>query len=333
MSEKILVFTKNWFGDVIMQTPCFRILKENFPGSRLYLAMPARIQAVVKDNPFVDHVIAFDEKGPERNFFSKLGFVAHLVRERFTRVYLLHRSRTRAGLCRLAQIPARTGYDVKGRKAFLTQAITPSREILHQTDEAVYLLKASGLRVPEEYFCEFYFSDAEALRAERWIEELIPAGAEKIVALNPGANWKPKRWPVEFFAQAADLLAEKGRIAFIITGSGEDIPLAQEIISKAQKAAPVSFCGKTSVGDLGALLTHCDVMITGDSGPMHIASAVGTPVCALFGPTHSAHTGPRGKGPALILEETGDGNATSETLMAALTPEKVVGSIRELGWV
>ncbi len=332
-SEKILVFTKNWFGDVIMQTPCFRILKENFPGSKLIAAMPARTQSVVKNNPFVDGVIPFDEKDADRGFIAKLGFSQRLRKEKFTRAYLLHRSKTRAMLCWMAGIPIRVGYDVKGRKAFLSKSVRVPAEPMHQTDYAVHLLKASGLHVPAEYFSEFYFSDQDAMRAEKWLEEFFPAGTKKVIALNPGANWEPKRWPAEYFARTADLLAGDDPVGFIITGADKDGPLAEKIIRSVHKAKPVSLCGKTTMGELGALLSHCDLMITADSGPMHIASSVGTPVCALFGPTESSDTGPRGKSPLLIMEERMDGKADPQALMRAITPEKVVKAVRELNRV
>lgn len=333
MSEKILVFTKNWFGDVIMQTPCFRILKDNFPQSEIYAAIPAKTQWIVKDNPFINGVLTFDEKEETRSPFAKLAFINKIRKEKFTRVYLFHRSRTRAFIAWAAGIPVRVGYSVKGRGGFLTHPVPDSREPNHQTDYFVGLLKASGLHVPKQYFSEFHFSDYDAQKVEQLWDRIIPAGTKRVIALNPGANWEPKRWPVEYFAEAADLLAQDPRLEIVITGAEKDIPLAEQILKKVRKAKPVSLCGKTSLGELGALFSHCDVVITADSGPMHIASSVGVPVAALFGPTDSANTGPRGKSPALILQERANGNPDPAALMREITPEKVIRSIKEIGWI
>jgi len=333
MNEKILVFTKNWFGDVIMQTPCFRALKENFPDSKIFVAIPNRTQWIVKENPFVDGVLPFHEREEDKGLVAKIRFIARLRKENFTRAYLFHRSRTRAFMCIAGGIPVRVGYAVKGRGYLLTQAIPELEEKMHQTDYWIHLLKASGLHVPEEYFSEFYFSEKDRARIDRLWEEIIPSGTKQVIALNPGANWEPKRWPAEYFAQAADLLSDSGKVAFIITGAEKDIPLADQILKQVRKAKPVSLCGKTSLGELGAFLERCDVMITADSGPMHIASSVGTPVAALFGPTDSAQTAPRGKSPVLIIEEPMNGREDPQGLMRAIQPEKVVQAIRELGWV
>ena len=108
MPEKILVFTKNWFGDVVMQTPVFRILKENFPGARLSAALPAATSEILRNNPFVDEVV------PLKGDWHLFGF------RKFTRAYILHRSRTRAFLTWMAAIPVRVGYATKGRRIFLT---------------------------------------------------------------------------------------------------------------------------------------------------------------------------------------------------------------------
>ncbi|MBI4972068.1 MAG: lipopolysaccharide heptosyltransferase II [Candidatus Omnitrophica bacterium] len=333
MTEKILIFTKNWFGDVIMQTPCFRILKDNFPNAKIYAAMPERTQWIVKDNPFINGVMAFNEKEETRSPLTKLKFIGQLRKEKFTRAYLFHRSRTRAFICWAAGIPVRVGYSVKGRRALLTHPIPDGGEACHQTDYFVGLLKASGLHVPKEYFSEFHFSDQDANKVERLWERMIPAGTKRVIALNPGANWEPKRWPVEYFAETADLLSEDPRAEIVITGAEKDIPLADQILKHVRKAKPISLCGKTSLGELGAFLSHCDVVITADSGPMHIASSVGTPVAAIFGPTDSANTGPRGKSPAIIFQENAAEKSDPQDLMRTITPEKVVRAIKEIGWI
>ena len=301
MSEKILVFTKNWFGDVVMQTPVLRILKENFPGSRLTVALPVNTSEILANNPFVDEVIPLE--GAWHNFSFRY----------FTRAYVLHRSRTQAFLTWIAGIPVRVGYATKGREIFLTQAIPEPRESLHQTDYFVHLLKASGLKTPSESFSEFYFSEEAARRAEQFVPE-----NRGVIALNPGANWEPKRWPEEYFAEFADQLSESNHYSFIITGAGKDIPLAEKIVNTCKKAKPVSLCGKTTMDELGAVFSRCDCVITGDSGPMHIASSVGARVIALFGPTDSRSTAPRGKGKTRIL---------SESTMQAIRPEQVVKAV------
>jgi len=319
--EKICVFTKNWIGDLIMQTPCFRILKENFPNVLLVAVVPENSTWITKNNPFIDEVIIFNEK-KQKGIIQKIKFVLTLKKHNFSKVFLLHRSKTRAFLCLLAGIPERFGYNTKGRAAFLTKAIKESKQPQHQTDYFVELLKQSGLDIPKEYFCEFYPTEEEiVLTEELWKNEGLNSGV-KAVALNPGANWAPKRWSPDYFAELADRCHEEYGFQVIITGSESDQVLAEQIIDKAQVAKPVSLCGKTNFGVLGACFERCSLVVSADSGPMHIASSVGTPVFALFGPTKSWNTASRGKGKTVVMQAEQDD-------MNNLKPEEVFKRIKE----
>ncbi len=338
MKEKILVFTKNWFGDVIMQTPCFKILKENFPQSSIHAAIPDMTRWILKSNPYIDGTISLDEREETRSPAAKLKFVMRIKEQRFTRAYLLHRSRTRAFLSFAAGIPIRVGYASKGRGYFLTVPVSEPKEPMHQSDYFVELLRQSGLNVPEKFYSEFHFSDQDRFRAEELWNQIIPSEIKRVVVLNPGANWEPKRWPAEYFGELADILAEDERMAFVITGAEKDKPLAEKIIQSAKKARVQNLCGRTSLGELGAFLSQVDLVVTADSGPMHIASSVGAPVVALFGPTDSGNTGPRGNGPVLIMQENRNGHDGSsqqspEELMRSIQPETVTKAVKDLGWI
>jgi ADP-heptose:LPS heptosyltransferase len=124
-----------------------------------------------------------------------------------------------------------------------------------------------------------------------------------LVALNPGGNWVPKRWPKEFWAELADkLIAEMGA-KVIITGSVSDVTLAHEIKS-LMREKPVLACGALNIKQLGALCKRLDVFVTADTGPLHIANAVGTKkIIALFGPTSRHITGPFPDKNVVILQK------------------------------
>ena len=122
---------------------------------------------------------------------------------------------------------------------------------------------------------------------------LVEAGCDlnaPLVAVNVGATRPQKRWFAESFAETLDLL---GDVQSVLVGAGEhDEAIADEVLRRVQKAAPVNLVGRTSVKQLAAVLSRCDLLLSADSGPMHLATAVGTPTVALFGSTDPAATGP-----------------------------------------
>ena len=149
-----------------------------------------------------------------------------------------------------------------------------------------------------------------------------------LVALNPGGNRANKRWPAHRFAELADLLLERYGCSFIITGHRQDDALASDIMHAAKRAKPVSLCGDTHLGELGAVFSRCKLVISGDSGPLHIAAGVGTNVIALFGPTDPRLTGPIGRGKNIVIRADGEGREPS---MLAIEPRRVLEVVEREG--
>ncbi len=323
--RKVLVFTKNWIGDVIMQTPCFKLIKENDPNCEIVCIVPPVCQWVLDHTPYVDRIIVFNEK-LNRGFKEKISLILQLRKEKFDKVYILHPSKTRAFWCVLAGIKERVAYMSKQRRMFLTHAIEQPKNPPHQTDYFVNLLRADGLEIPKNYYCEFVPTREENDVIQKKLEEKNFSTNKSFVVLNSGANWEPKRWSTSYFAELADLIYEKYQLPIVIIGSKSDVVLAESIIKHTKKADPVSFAGETDLGQLGALLSKARFVVTCDTGPMHMAGAVGTDVVALFGPTDYKDTAPRGSGNTLIIQaESG--------MMDDLTPVGVLERIEGEGWL
>ena len=298
---KILISTKNWLGDVIFETPAIRVIKRNFPDSEIVCATVPRCEEIVKRNPCVNRVVIFDERSTHKSFGAKLKFVSWLRREKFDKVFLLHRSFTRAFLAFLGGARERVGYATKGRGLILTKSIPDDREDKHRVYYFLDLLKKAGLRVDVDPYCEFLFSQEDDNRACRLLSDK-GLDLSRLVALNPGGNRANKRWPFYHFARLADLLAERYKCSLVITGSSQDDALATDMIHATRRAKPVSLCGDTGLGDLGAVFSRCRLVISGDSGPLHIAAGVGANVLALFGPTDPRLFGPMGKGKNIVIK-------------------------------
>ncbi|MDD5085641.1 MAG: lipopolysaccharide heptosyltransferase II [Candidatus Omnitrophica bacterium] len=335
--SKILVFTKNWLGDVMFETPAIHEIKRNFPSARLVVVTAERCREIAERNPYVDKVITFDEKKSHRNLIKRFAFAYELRRENFTHAFLFHRSFTRAFLCSLAGIHAKYGYATKGRGWLLSHGAEDKKEPKHHMDYFLDLLRHSGFKVSDENACEFYFTKRDREAAGRLLEEM-EIDTPNIVAIHPGANTSAKRWPPECFAQLADLLAERYHSTCVVTGTKADEALFRAIQTKVRISSPVSLCGRTGLGSLGAFFSMCRLVISGDTGPLHIAAGVGTNVLALFGPTSPAVTGPRGRGRCVVLErrpsECGpapcDQTKCKEPIcLAGLKPEEVFKTIEK----
>ena len=301
----ILVFTKNWLGDVIFETPAIRTIKENFPESRLITVTPKRCVEVLEANPYVSKVIPFDEK-EDRGIFARFGLIQRLRKFKFDQAYLFHRSSTRAWIAYFAGAKERIGYDTKGRGLLLTKAVPEPESPIHDVQYFMGLLQAAGLRVEGDYAYEFFYSKEDERRIEKLLVE-HGLDSSRLVAINPGANWLPKRWPPEYFRELAHRIIERFHLQIVLTGSAEDQPVAEMILNHGGPYSMTSLCGKTTVRELGALYAKCRLLISNDTGPLHIGSGVGTNVVGIFGPTAPLETAPLGRGRNVIIHYAPDG--------------------------
>ncbi len=291
-TKRILIFNVNWLGDVLFSTATLRNIRCNYPDSFIACVIPSRCYPILKGNPHLDEIIIFDEKERQRSTLAKLRFVQLLKSKKFDVVFLLHRSFTRALICRLAGIPERIGYYTKKRGFLLTKRIAPlSKDALHRIDYYLNIIEKAGLRVEDRY-PEFFISGKDINFVDGFLDKNSIHKDDFLVAINPGGNWLPKRWPSDYWAILADKLISEFNALVIITGAHQDLSLALTI-KELMKEKPIIASGVFNLKQLGALCKRIDLFITADTGPLHIANAVGTKrIIALFGPTSPEITGP-----------------------------------------
>jgi lipopolysaccharide heptosyltransferase II len=289
--KRILIFNVNWLGDVLFTTAAIRALRKQYPDSHIACVAPERCREILELNPHINEIISFDERKTNKSIPSKIEFVYELKKKNFDVVFLFHRSFTRLFLVWLAGIKRRVGYDRKKLSFLLTDKIPPvDRDSLHRVDYFLNLVRpfCEG-ELDRSYALKVSNSDSEYIK--RLLKENQIEEKDQLIILNPGANWVFKRWPVEHFAKLSDLLQDKFKIKIIISGSDKDIDLAEQIKSLSKKKITI-FTGKTNLKQLAALFKMSKLVVSADSGPMHIAIAVGTRTVSLFGPTSSKITGP-----------------------------------------
>ncbi|MFA5320128.1 MAG: lipopolysaccharide heptosyltransferase II [Candidatus Omnitrophota bacterium] len=293
---KIALFNVNWLGDVLFSTAVIANLSRIFPESGISCILPPRCFPVLQGNPHVERLIAFDEKGAQFGIAGKMRFLKELSSAGFDSVFLLHRSFSRALLCRFSGIPRRIGYYTAKRGFLLTcapQALDPLK--VHRIDYYLGVLEGAGFPVSVRD-PELFILPEEERAAGLFFEENGVKPGELMVGINPGGNWMPKRWPVEYWKLLAGMLAREAGCRIVITGGERDIPLAREIASGVRAGLPpVIACGRSGIRQFAAVSLKLDLFISADSGPLHIANCAGGKgrIIALFGPTDPLLTGPR----------------------------------------
>ena len=318
--RRILVRGVNWLGDAVMTTPALLRLREKFPGAHIALLAPEKLRELWLHHPAVDEIISFaaDE--------TVLAVAKKLRAEKFDLALVLPNSPRSAIEALLAGIPQRVGYGRPWRNFFLTQAIAPRagavkmrkrtaaeiRQLVatdmnrrnddhaftsaatasHQIHEYLHLVAALGANAePHAPQLAVTPKEIDAARNKFGLNKI----AAPIFGLNPGAEYGPaKRWPVEKFIAAAKEIQQRTNCVWILFGGKSDAVITSQIESAIGNppAAVFNLAGKTSLSELMALLKLCRVILTNDTGPMHVAAALGTPVVVPFGSTSPELTGP-----------------------------------------
>jgi lipopolysaccharide heptosyltransferase II len=334
--EKILIFNVNWLGDVLFSTATIRNVRSNYPDAFIACIIPPRALPVLEGNIYLDEVIIFDEEHKHKNPWQKLQFVNYLRKKKFDKVYLLHRSMSRALIAWMAGIPERVGYYTSKRGFLLTKPLTaPDPESVHRIDYYLNIIKDAGLTVSDRH-TDFFVKQEDIKAVEEFLVKNSISEDDFIAGLNPGGNWGPKRWPLENFAELADKLAEELKAKIIITGSEKDIELAEEIRQDMHHGAVLA-CGKLTIKQFAVLANILNIFVSADSGPMHIANAVGSKkIFALFGPTDPKLTGPYPPGNVVIIKKNLSCRipcykveCSDNLCMKEITPEDVMAEIRK----
>ena len=299
--KRILIVNVNWRGDVLFSTPFIRAIREKHPQSFIATMLLPRCAPILENSPHLNEIVIFDEKGRHRGLSGKLRLINLLRTKHFDTVFLLHRSFTRTLLCWLAGIPERIGYFTKKRAMLLTKVVSPPLDKLHKVEYFLNIAKTCGIETENKDY-EFFTSPKDRNYIKNLLQENGLKESGFLVVINPGGNWSLKRWPKENFAKLSDRLIEKYQVKVIITGAKSDISLARSIASLMHNR-PTIFCGGTTLGQLAALMAKASLVISNDSGPMHIAVSQKTKVICLFGPTSPEITGPYGKGDYTVIRK------------------------------
>ncbi len=334
--KKILVINVNWVGDAIFSAPVFKALKKTYPDATISCLAVPRIKEILESNPFIDQIIPYDERGTHGSPWAKFILISQLRREKFDVAFLLHRSLTRALLVYLSGIPRRVGYDTKGRALLLTHHVKPLNGITHRSDYYLNVVESFGIKV-EDRSCELVVPPLVQEEVHHLLKQHGIRPEDFLVVVHPGGNWDLKRWSTANFAELIRRIRTEFQAKVILTGTAQEITLVQDIASLS-KVESVILAGQTTLKILAAIMQRADLVISADSGPLHLANCVGTSVIALFGPTRPEVTGPRGKGQLMVLQKDVGCNrepcynleCPDNICMRSLTVDEVVHAVQQI---
>ncbi len=296
--QRILIIKPSSLGDVVHALPVLAAARATYPRAYLAWLVGTSIAPLLARHPLLDEVIEFDRRRYGRMLQNPrilaefVRFVRDLRRRRFDLVLDLQGLARSGFLAWATGARQRVGFRAARELAwafYTRRVVTPAGDT-HAVEKNVALARAAGLRLDRPEF-PLGLRPEELDHARARITTAAGGPLPAFTAVVPGARWPSKQWPAEKFAELIDALHAAGRPPVVLLGGPDERPLAAAIV-RAVHAPVVDLCGQTDVRALAAVLALAQQVICCDSGPMHIAAALGTPIVAVFGPTNPARTGP-----------------------------------------
>lgn len=322
----ILIIKPGAIGDLLQLTPVVRALRTQYPSAAVTVLVGSAASAsLFRNNPLVERTMVYDRRGAHRSLLALLGIWNTVRKTRFDLVLNFQRSNLKAWFLVSAALPCRILVYHKS-----------DRPGLHAVDNYLQTLVPLGI-TSDRRGLELYPGPEDRAHAERLLGSRN-ADNRPVVALNPGASHIVNRWPLEQFSILANRLGEELNALVIIIGGAEDADLAEKIAG-AVSPRPLVLSGRLTLLQLGAVLERCAALVTGDTGPMHVATAVGTRVIALFGAADPGRTGPVGTGHIVIQSKRVDCvPCRSRTCayrvhlecMRSISPQEVLEAVRSV---
>ena len=301
--SSILLIRPDHLGDLLFATPAIRALRAALPQAHIACLVGPWSRAVLRNNPHLDEVMTCPFPGFTRRPkpsplqpYSLLWRYARWLRARRFDLAVVLRFDHWWGalLAYLAGIPRRVGYDVAEVRPFLTEAVpyVPGR---HEVEQNLALVeRAAGCELPmADSPLEFHLTAEDRAFAEGFLTERGVGEGDLLICIHPGAGAPVKLWREEAWARVGDALAQRYGAKIILTGSAGERPLCQAI-ARRMAAEPIVAAGETTLGGLAALMARSRLVLGVDSGPLHLAVAVGAPTVHLYGPVDSRTFGPWG---------------------------------------
>jgi heptosyltransferase-2 len=291
--KSIIIRMPNWIGDLVMATPILSDVRKAFPDAHITAMSRNPLCELLREDPDIDEVFCFSKTSGFGRRSEKRDIIEKLRRGKYDLGILLTHSFSSAWWFWQGKVARRLGYDRNVRRLLLTDRVALPKKVAQQHLVVTYktLLEPLGIEVSNTR-PRLYLADKELETAKTLLKQLGISSDKLLVGINPGAAYgSAKCWLPERFREVTQKLLEDEDVCVIYFGDQATASLVKEIC-QGLPSRVVNLAGLTSIRELTALIKLCDVILTNDSGPMHIAAALGTSIVALFGSTNEIVTGP-----------------------------------------
>ncbi|MBW1965063.1 MAG: lipopolysaccharide heptosyltransferase II [Deltaproteobacteria bacterium] len=316
-NPRILIRSTNWIGDAIMTTPAVMAVRKNYPKAHISILARPWVEPVFSGNPAVDEVISCNSIRHDNSILEKIVLARSLRYKKFDLVLLFPNSFESALIAWLARIPKRVGYATDARRMFLTLPVSVPEDRRSRHEIFYYLnlvdhvgclrsnthsINEGNCKKQTELFLKVPAQGESGVR--QILTQMGLNQGSLLVGFNPGAAYGPaKCWPVERFVSLGKALTERFKDCHILVfGTNKEKSVAEDICGPIGEMGR-NLAGKTSLAEVMGLISNLDLLVTNDSGLMHIGAALGVPLVAIFGSTNPVTTGPWSNNSIIIRHE------------------------------
>jgi len=338
--KRILIIRTDRIGDVVLSTPVIKAARSAFPDAYIAMMVSEQTKEIVTGNPDLNEVIVYDKQSRHRGFLKTLIFANWLKGKRFDLALILHSTVRVNIICCLAGIPQRVGY-ARGKMDFLlTRRLEYTKRLgeKHEIEYSLDVLRSIGVKAEPSPLIiplkESVVKEADSLLFESGLKK-----DEKFVVISPGASCVSRIWPSANFARLADILKERFGLSTVLVSGLEEVKIGEKV-RELMSSKPVFLCGRMSLGVLAAILKRAPLLISNDSGPVHIACAVGTPVISIFSRKEKGLSpvrwGPFGKKGVFVHKDVGCVKCLAHNCdkgflcLYSITVDEIVEKVKEL---
>lgn len=299
MGKRILILGYRHLGDTIFITPAFSLIRKKFPESFIAVITGRASKDLLINNPNINEIIIL----PNNSFLEKLKIRKRLKKYNFDTVFLFQHTFLNAFLIWILGIKNRAGLDWKNCGVFLNYKIKYNFS-WHEIERYLNIVNLLGKEIKiDSMRPEIFLKEKEREFAKNFLSSYNIDNSNFLIGINPGSSekWRIKRWGIDKYAQLINKLVENYKAKILIfSGPFEDYLLTE---LKETVEFPIIVVKEYALLNLAAIIEQCDLFITNDTGPMHIAVAVGTPVIDIIGPSNPQRTGPYTKDCIIIRKE------------------------------
>lgn len=288
-AKNIIVINLLYLGDLIFSTPFLRNLRKKCPTAKINLVVNANFSELLANNPYVDTLYPYNKA---YSLKESLAFAYRLRKNHYDLGLNIHGSFRSNILLTLINPAYSVGFANGFSKLTLDKCLRPLANA-HMVDVYLQFLRDLGITCLDNEGLELTVPESAQKKMDLFLKNLVPP-TTCLIGLNTGGTWQTKRWTIEGFARLADELQLSCHCKVVFLGGPDDLSRVEKITS-LMKTTPLLATSRTSLSELAALLKRCALVISNDSGPVHVAAAVGTPTVTIFGPSDEVKYRPYGK--------------------------------------